>query len=131
MRLLLDTHVLLSLADDNIAALPREAQEALSSPRNSVFQSVASLWEAAIKHRLGKLPLPCPIEEWPTVLEQLGVATVEVVTEHVIAEVNPWPDTRDPFDRLLLAVAQVEGMRLLTFDDRLRTHPLAWRASSA
>jgi len=131
MRLLLDTHVLLGLADHGLTSIPREARSALNQPGNRVFHSVASLWETAIKHRLGKLPLPCPIVEWPAVLQQLGIEALNVVTEHVIAEIDPWPDTKDPFDRLLLAVAQVEGMKLLTLDDRLRAHPLAWHPASA
>jgi PIN domain nuclease of toxin-antitoxin system len=46
---------------------------------------------------------------------------------HVLAELDPEPATRDPFDRLLLAQCEVEGMRLVTVDTALSVHPLAWR----
>lgn len=99
----------------------------LRSPGTRAYMSVASLWEAAIRHRLGKLPLPCPLEEWPIVLAAMGVEQIEVRAEHAIAEVDPWPKTNDPFDRLLLAVAQVEDMQIMTIDRKLLDHPLAWR----
>lgn len=127
IRLLLDTHVLLGLVDRDLVPLPEAVVALLAAPGHRTFVSVASLWEAAIKHRLGKLPLPCPLDEWPVVLESAGVIPLPVTIGHVTADLDPWPDTKDPFDRLLLAAASVEGMKLVTFDQKLADHPLAWR----
>ena len=129
--LLLDTHVLIAVAEKEFERLPARMVEAVRNDGNSLFASVASVWEVAIKHRLGKLPLPCPIEEWPTALSLMGVTMLDTKLAHVLAEADPLPDTRDPFDRLLLAVCQVEGMRLLTVDRSLGDHPLAWRSGAA
>ena len=131
MRLLLDTHVLLAAAENDFGRLPAALSEAVRDEANQLFGSGASLWETAIKHRLGKLPLPCPLQEWPLLLATLGIAVLEIRNAHILAESDPLPDTRDPFDRLLLAVCHVEQMRLVTVDGSLLSHPLAWRPPSA
>ena len=122
--LLLDTHVMLGLIGGGNPALQDVRQERL-------FVSVASLWEVAIKVRLGKLELTVPLSDLDAQLEELGCTVSEVRASHAIADADPWPDTNDPFDRLLLAVCQVEGLRLVTRDRKLVGHPLAWRPPSA
>jgi PIN domain nuclease of toxin-antitoxin system len=129
--LLLDTHILLSLADDGLEQLPRFIGDAVRDRRNALFASAASLWEMAIKHRLGKLPLPCPLEEWPDLLSAMAVSVMDIHVSHVLAEADPLPATRDPFDRLLLAICQRENMRFLTLDKLLLGHPVALRLGSA
>jgi len=111
--------------------LPAFIQAALRSDRNAIFVSAVSLWEVAIKHRLGKLPLPYGLEKLPGALTAFAIAQMDVVVSHVLAEADPVPDTRDPFDRLLLAICQVENMRLVTLDRSLLSHPLVWRPASA
>lgn len=131
MLLLLDTHILLLLGDDETEQLPPFIDDAVRDQRNSLFASAVSLWEMAIKHRLRKLPLPCPIEEWPALLSSMAVSVMDIHISHVLAEADPVPNTRDPFDRLLLAVCQTEKMRLVTRDKQLLSHPLVWRAPPA
>ena len=131
MRLLLDTHVLLAIAERKEERLPQGFAQVARMAEHGLYGSSASLWETAIKHRLGKLPLPCPLEEWPELLAVLGVPLIEIRNAHILADVDPLPDTKDPFDRLLLAICQVEGMHLVTMDSRLVDHPLAWRPGSA
>ncbi len=132
MRLLLDTHELLALLDDRYAGIPRSHLEAMADPRNEVLISVASLWEIAIKARRGRLPLTIDLAIIP---DQIGTAPglklLDISSGHVLAEIDPKPSTNDPFDRLLLAVADVEGARLLTIDRELARHPLAWKPASA
>ncbi len=57
----------------------------------------------------------------------MGISLLDIDHHHVLAELDPEPATRDPFDRLLLAQCQVEGMQLVTIDRALAGHPLAWR----
>lgn len=121
MRLLLDTHIVLKLLEPMEARNERWAAE-------PVFVSIASLWELAIKVRQGKLMLPAPLAELEERLTRLGCEILPVTGPHAVAEADPWPDTNDPFDRLLLAVCLVEGLRLVTRDSKLVDHPLAWRA---
>jgi PIN domain nuclease of toxin-antitoxin system len=128
VRYLLDTHVVLALLDDESARLPHGLIAALEQTDAFVLVSVASLWEIAIKFRLGKLALEFPsatvairIGEFP------GMTLLDVTADQVVHEVNPWPSTNDPFDRLLLAAADLERAQLVTLDAKLLGHPLAWQ----
>ena len=124
MRLLLDTHILLAFIDGKPSNLSREVA-ILETGDHVLLASVASLWEIAIKWRLGKLPLPVLPDRLPDVLGDLGVSVLPVTPDHALTTVNPEPGTRDPFDQLLLAVCQVDNLRLATIDRALVHHRLA------
>lgn len=125
MRLLLDTHIVLALLQQGDAPLSANTLRMLRDPASALRGSVATLWEIAIKHRLGKLRLTFPLDALPRLLKELGAEIVEINELHALAEVFPEPPTRDPFDRLLLAQCQIEGFRLVTLDRALAGHPLA------
>ena len=127
MRLLLDTNVLIALSRDEMKKLDRPVATIVAATASQSFASVAALWEIAIKTRLGKLDPARPLEELPDHFESLGLSLLDIDRHHVLAELNSEPETRDPFDRLLLAQCQVEGMQLVTIDRALAGHPLAWR----
>jgi PIN domain nuclease of toxin-antitoxin system len=123
MRLLLDTHILLALLEHRMAGLPAGVQALLRDPDNEHHLSAASLWEIAIKARLGKLRLRPSLGALPELLDGLGIAIIPINEHHALAE--PEPKTCDPFDRMLLAQCQIEGLRLVTTDRALVGHPLA------
>lgn len=127
MRLLLDTHVLLALLDGRADALGRDVAAVLENSEHAFQVSVASLWEIAIKWRLGKLPLGAAPERLPELLDEMGCATLPITAEQALVAVEPEPATRDPFDRLLLAVCLVEDLRLVTVDRALVDHRLAMK----
>jgi PIN domain nuclease of toxin-antitoxin system len=124
---LLDTHIFLALIARSAANLPTAVGAVLSDPDAEHFLSAASLWEIAIKSRLGKLRLRTRLEALPELLDILGVKIVAIDARHALASVEPEPTTRDPFDRMLLAQCQAEGLRLVTMDRALVSHPLAAR----
>ena len=127
MRCLLDTSILLALSRDETARLsPKQRNAVLSRPDDS-YASVVSLWEIAIKTRLGKLDPMLALADLPSYYETIGLALLSIDEHHVLTEIAPEPATRDPFDRLLLAQCQVEGLRLITADRALADHPFAWR----
>jgi PIN domain nuclease of toxin-antitoxin system len=128
MQFLLDTNVLIALVDARLDALDRSSRDAVTSSAAVNHASVASLWEIAIKMRLGKLALGVSPRLLPELIERMGLGMLVINPEHVLATVEPEPATRDPFDRLLLCQCQVENMRLVTLDRALSSHPLAWRA---
>lgn len=130
MRLLLDTNILIPIANGAVSTLRHEMEAVLRAPGSTLFVSVAGLWEIAIKFRLGKLQLAVPPAALPAVFEEFGLTVLEVRVAHVLADVDPLPDTRDPFDQLLLGICASEDMRLVTTDRILRDHPLAWRTSA-
>jgi PIN domain nuclease of toxin-antitoxin system len=124
MSLLLDSHFVLAILEPKLLIGEKWTSEPIAV-------SIASLWEIAIKARQGKLDLVVPPARLEERLSGFGCELLSVTGPHVTAEVDPWPDTNDPFDRLLLAVCQVEGLQLVTRDRKLVDHPLAWRAHPA
>lgn len=124
MRLLLDTHILLALIERRTASLPSGVEVLLNNPNNEYHLSVASLWEIAIKWRLGKLKLSPSLSSLPELIDGLGIQIIAIKEHHALAAVEPEPKTRDPFDRMLLAQCQVEDMRLVTIDRALASHRL-------
>jgi PIN domain nuclease of toxin-antitoxin system len=127
MRLLLDTHIVVSVVNERTADLPARLREMLADPQSEFYVSVASLWEIAIKWRLGKLKLSSDLELLPNVLTSSGLELIMINEHHVLATVQPEPLTRDPFDRLLLAQCKVEELRLVTVDRALVSHIWAAR----
>lgn len=125
IRILLDTHIVLGLLKRNLATQHREIASRLADRETVSFVSVASFWETAIKTCLGKLDPGMPLEDIVGYIKLTGLSILPIDTAHVIAAVDPEPETRDPFDRLLLAQCQVEDMKLMTLDRALVSHRLA------
>ena len=121
MKYLLDTHVLLWLAEGGGDIAPA-ALDALADPANDVVVSVASLWELAIKEALGKLKLPQPAE---SMCATLGLRVIDVRTVHVFTLRGLPPLHRDPFDRILVATAAAEGAVLVSRDAEVLRYPVA------
>ena len=101
---------------------------AVTAQENVLFASAASLWEIAIKARLGKIDPGLALNDLPEYLEEIGLNLLVINHRHAVWPLDPEPVTRDPFDRLLLAQCAVEDLRFVTVDRALRSHPLAWSA---
>ena len=114
-RFLLDTHVVLwALAEP--AKLARPARSALEDAQNEVLVSVVSAWEIAIKRALGKLDAPDDLE---AAIRMQGFEPL-LLTFHHAAQAGGLPHHhRDPFDRMLIAQAQAEGLILVTRDSNI------------
>jgi PIN domain nuclease of toxin-antitoxin system len=125
MRFLLDTQILMGIIEQNTDKFQPLVRRIIGNPANEFLVSVASIWEIAIKFRLGKLPLPVGLDALPDAIRDVGMMILPVNEIHAIAGLEPEPRTRDPFDRLLLAQCKVEGLRLVTVDRALVGHPLA------
>jgi PIN domain nuclease of toxin-antitoxin system len=125
MRILLDTHILIGLVERRIDAFGKPVARVINAPDAEFYASVISLWEIAIKWRLGKLQIAFEPLTLPELLADMGIKLLVINHHHVLAEVAPEPQTRDPFDRLLLAQSAVEGLKLLTIDRALADHPHA------
>jgi PIN domain nuclease of toxin-antitoxin system len=118
-RFLLDTNVAVWLLLGDRERVSRRAVEALEDERNEVALSAATVWEIAIKRSLGKLTIE---DGWAKALSRLGFAPLPVTAVHAEAvERLPWRH-RDPFDRLLIAQASVEGRTLVSADRRLAAY---------
>ena len=115
MNLLLDTHVALWAITDS-PKLSLKARELIASPRTTVWISVASVWEIAIKHALGCGDMPVSGQEAGRYFRESGYRFLPIDTEHAFAVQDLAVHHHDPFDRLLVAQALVEPMRLMTHD---------------
>ena len=116
MRILLDTGVLLwSLAEDH--KLNARATELIRARNSELYLSAASVWEIAIKYALGKLFLHAEPEVFiPEAIAGLGMGTLDITAAHALTAGKLPGYHDDPFDRMLVAQARVEGMKLLTAD---------------
>ncbi len=112
MNLLLDTHVVLWWLDDP-ALLSSKARTAIAEGSNPTFVSAAAAWEIAIKKARGKLEAPDNLEE---VLEQERFQPLPITLHHALAVGSLPPLHEDPFDRIQVAQAKVEGLTLVTRD---------------
>lgn len=118
MRILLDTHILVWLMEGNPQLKPRS--RALIESAEEIFASSASVWEIAIKAPLGKIKTDP--EMLASLLEQAGIVELPVTNKHALAVCKLPLLHRDPFDRLLVAQAIAEPMRLLTADAKLAAY---------
>ncbi len=115
MNLLLDTHVALwAITDDS--KLSVEARELITAPRSNVWVSAVSVWEISIKHALGLGDMPISGRDALAYFRQAGYHILAIEAEHTIAVESLASIHQDPFDRLLIAQAFVEPMRLITHD---------------
>ena len=122
MNLLLDTHALLWWASDN-RALGRRARQAISSGQNSIWVSAASIWEMSIKAALSRLDLAgVHPERIAEDLEQRGFESLPITVHHAVAVRDLPAYHRDPFDRMLIAQAQLENLVLVTADPAIMAY---------
>ncbi len=111
--------------------LSPESSTILQDPGNELFLSAASSFEIAIKYALGKLLLPAPPQEYVSdQIARTGVAPLAIEHMHALAVAQLPQHHRDPFDRLLIAQAQLEGLTMVTVDRRLAAYdiPILWAA---
>ena len=122
MKLLLDTHLLLwaAGAPDQLSA---EARSLLDNPDNELLFSAASLWEVAIKRGLGRRDFKVDARLLRRGLLDNGYSELPMVSDHVVAIESLPTLHKDPFDRVLVAQATVEGITLLTIDSLVAQYP--------
>ena len=125
MGYLLDTHVVLAILEASFEAVDAKMVAALRESGRDLHVSVVSVWEIAIKTRLGKLDPKRDLDELEQALTEVDLLILNVTAKHALADLEIVPPTRDPFDQLLLAQCQVENLRLVTVDRALVGHPLA------
>ncbi|MGA7831098.1 MAG: type II toxin-antitoxin system VapC family toxin [Terracidiphilus sp.] len=115
MKLLLDTHAFLWW-DSNDARLPENLRSAIASPRNEVFVSAVTVWEIAIKRGLGKLIFG---QSACKAIKEYGFVPLPITVEQAEVAGGLPQLHRDPFDRLLVSQAHLEGLVLVTVDEQI------------
>ena len=131
MNSLVDTQAFLWWVDDD-ARLSRSASAVLAERIGGepLFLSIASAWEIAIKVGRGRLTLPVPPDELVHLAERSGFIVLGITSSHIqaVADLPQFPAHRDPFDRMLIAQAQVERLRIITIDAKFALYdvPVLW-----
>jgi PIN domain nuclease of toxin-antitoxin system len=116
VNLLLDTHSFIWFVEDN-PSLSSHARALIEEPTNDVFLSIASVWEMAIKVSLGKVDLSQSFDLFiPNQLLLNDITLLDITVSHTLRVVTLPFHHRDPFDRLLIAQSQVEGMPFISVD---------------
>ncbi|MCO5274148.1 MAG: type II toxin-antitoxin system VapC family toxin [Flavobacteriales bacterium] len=121
MKLLVDTHVFLWFILDD-PRITTTARPLLVDPDHERFLSLASVWEVAIKHGLGKLQLTDGIKGFFRDIEQANFELLDIKPGHIMDLASLPLHHRDPFDRILIAQAKHEGMHLLTSDPQFGSY---------
>ena len=123
MRFLIDTHVLLWWRHSPERLRP-EARSLLSDRGNTVLWSAATAWEIGIKTGMGKLDVGIPLGEFYASTHRLGFEWLAVSAEHCAAVAGLPRLHGDPFDRMLVAQATVEGIALMSDDPQVARYPI-------
>lgn len=125
MRLLLDTCTFLWIVAGS-DRLSERARELFVDPANDVLLSAVSAWEIAVKHDLGRLPLPDAPYRWlPAMREAHGIWSLPLDEEAVLLLPRLPTPHRDPFDRMLVCQAMHGGLTILTPDEAIADYPVA------
>ena len=122
MKLLLDTHLLLWAAGES-QRLSKQARTLIDNPDNELLFSAASLWEAVIKRGLGRKDFQLDVRLLRRGLLDNGYSELPIISDHVVATESLPLIHKDPFDRILVAQATVEGVTLLTIDSLVSQYP--------
>mgnify|MGYP006274931881 CR=1 FL=1 len=128
MNALLHTHTLLWMVSNSVRLSDR-ARAAIADENNTLSFSIAGYWEIGIKQSLGKLELS---EGWeqtlPKEMAHNRIRWLPIETRHVHEVVDLRRTHRDPFDRLIIAQARVEGLSIISRDQRLAEYgvPIIW-----
>ncbi|MBT3904462.1 MAG: type II toxin-antitoxin system VapC family toxin [Rhodospirillaceae bacterium] len=125
MRLLLDTHALLWWLTDD-PKLPLEPRDAIANTENDIFVSSASAWEISTKHRIGKLTGVGDVSERLVFyVRKSGFQSLPISLEHAVeAGRLPGPH-KDPFDRMLMAQANIEKLKVVTIDPVFKDYQIS------
>ena len=125
MKILIDTHIALwaTMYSDRLSA---SGQRILLSPENEVFFSVISIWEVSLKHSIDPKNMEISSKEFRKLCLEAGFIEMPLEAKHVLGletliQKAGYSQHKDPFDRILLAQAQEEGMSFMTHDQKIAT----------
>jgi PIN domain nuclease of toxin-antitoxin system len=118
---LIDTHVLLWWLFDDLQ-LGMHCREIIQNPENQIFVSSATAWEISTKYRIGKLPEAKQlVENYQPTLDLARFLELPISTAHSLRAGSLPIEHRDPFDRMLMAQAELENLPIITYDSAFKT----------
>ncbi len=126
MNLLLDTHTLIWFLNGNETDLSVKAKRLIADSANVSYVSIASIWEMAIKIRLGSLSFEPGYDNLLTLLAQNGFELLPITFQHTRHLLTLPMHHRDPFDRLLIAQSMIESLLFVTADSHIHQYDVDW-----
>mgnify|MGYP003382036482 FL=1 len=124
MDLLLDTHIIL-WAFGEPTRLCSRVQNAIQDPSNRLFLSVASVWEIQVKTQIGKLKFAVSVKDLIAVQRATNdIQSLPLLERHIWALASLPMHHKDPFDRLIMAQALIEGYQIVTVDPLFEQYPV-------
>ncbi len=117
MDLLIDTHALIWFVTDN-NKLPIKTKQIIEDKGNNCYVSLATYWEIAIKHSLGRLDLNSDLETIFQIIEDTGFELLPITTKHILKNANLEFHHQDPFDRIIIAQALIENLKIVSKDNQ-------------
>ena len=125
MKYLIDTHVIIWLAKDSFE-IPMSIKELIENPENDIYICSVSLWEIAIKMNLGKLDLKQPLSELLSDIKNSGFNILQIEDKYLSSLLELPYIHKDPFDRLIISTALVEGLSIITTDENIKKYDVPW-----
>ena len=117
MDLLIDTHAIIWFITDS-AKLPMKTKQIIENKGNNCYVSLATYWEIAIKHSLGRLVLISDLETIFKIIEETGIELLPITTKHILKNANLEFYHQDPFDRIIIAQALIENLTIISKDNQ-------------
>ena len=125
MRYLLDTHVVLWVAE-NSPLLSERAKNVILDKSTEIYVSITSAWEVAIKIGTNKLRLDGGLSEFFRMIDDNGFITLPIERDYLLQLQNLSDFHKDPFDRLIVATAAIEDMILVSADENIQKYSVPW-----
>lgn len=122
MRILIDTHIFISLINED-RGLEKSIIANIENPENNKFLSIASLWEVVVKTNIGKLTVTRDLEEMYALIDDFNISVLNIQKHHLDTYLSLPLLHRDPFDRLIVAQALADELMLITDDQYIRNYP--------
>ncbi len=123
MNLLIDTHAVIWFIADN-PKLPKSTKQIIEDSNNTCYISIASYWELAIKHTLGRLELSSDLENIFQIIEETGFQILPITTSHILRNSSLPLHHQDPFDRIIIAQAIEEQLTIVGKDHEFNNYAI-------
>lgn len=124
MDLLIDTHAVIWFITED-SKLPLKTKKIIENSENTCFVSIATYWEIAIKHSLGRLNLNSDLEGIFQIIENTGFELLPITINQILINSGLEHHHHDPFDRMIIAQAICENLKIVTKDDYFRNYSVS------
>ncbi len=121
MDLLLDTHTVIWFITED-SKLPLKTKKIIENSENNCFVSIATLWEIAIKHSLGRLNLDSELENIFAIIEKTGFEILPITTNQILINAGLPHHHQDPFDRIIISQAIHDNLKIVSKDGQFKNY---------